>query len=64
MEDSKSGDKITLTKDNVQLAFRNIHNALNKSSLKGVFDLKESAQLCNDLTIFGQIVEHVCKTLS
>jgi hypothetical protein len=63
MEDSKLNDKNTLTKDNVQLAFRNIHNALNKSSLKGVFDLKESAQLCNDLTIFGQIVENISKSL-
>ena len=41
----------------------NIHNALNKASLKGVFDLKESGQLCNDLLVFGQVVETLIKNL-
>ena len=68
MEESKSIDKSILTKDlltkdNVQLSFRNIHNALNKASLKGVFDLKESGQLCNDLLVFGQVVETLVKNM-
>jgi hypothetical protein len=57
MDDVKS-------KDTIQTAFRNINNALNKSSLKGVFELKESAQLCSDLVIIGQILEIHLNNLS
>jgi hypothetical protein len=39
----------------------NLFNGLNTANMKGMYNLKESRQLCNDIDVIASIIAQICK---